>query len=620
MDRVWGRGDGALLLPKFTGIAVFVSPVVAPYVRLLSVYKHSFGASEGSKGGVGVALGLYDVTLAFVNVHQASKKADVRKAQFQEVTDRLGTKLGGRGFGLTEAFHHVVWLGDLNTHCRGVSSGDALELIRTGRHLQLLLQHDELLMEKEAGAVFCDFEEPLMAPRFFPTYKKLPGRGAVDTREADWTSRVYITAYKEPFYKGGRVQERVPSWTDRIQYRSLADRWGELLPEALDPTRPDASPHNYHAVNDGLDTSDHAPIYCTFSLQIAAEEVAGGVGEELRAYVAAEQERLGYRADEAAVEREDAEATRSAPAGGGGGGGGGAPTLLPPPAGLMADADFSALHPSLRPLVVVLRLGGIVVDAGGASEVPRAVAVQFPLPYEDSDLVPERHKVVRSTSLFNGRSLLSFGGPAPASSALSVGLRTVVSKQSKLETLHLLLRVTMDDNSKSQCVVALKHGGFHGLGSHMNTFKQPLYTHGVAARAPNGAPVCVTFTLEMHAYERGGTQQVLVPAGSGGGVAPAAAPLTPARAAFATPAGGGGAGDATLAAATLRSPAPAFAAPTPAYASAVRTAPPVVPPSPLVAAAGGVAGVNAEAARLRATQLMAQARAKGAASLREGGK
>lgn len=49
LDRVWGRGDGALLTPKFTGIAVFIAPVVAPYCRLLGVYKHSFGASEGSK-------------------------------------------------------------------------------------------------------------------------------------------------------------------------------------------------------------------------------------------------------------------------------------------------------------------------------------------------------------------------------------------------------------------------------------------------------------------------------------------------------------------------------------------------------------------------------------------
>ena len=51
LDRVWGRGDGAMLKPKFTGIAVFVAEVTAPYTRLLGVYKHSFGASEGSKGG-----------------------------------------------------------------------------------------------------------------------------------------------------------------------------------------------------------------------------------------------------------------------------------------------------------------------------------------------------------------------------------------------------------------------------------------------------------------------------------------------------------------------------------------------------------------------------------------
>ena len=51
LDRVWGRGDGAILTQKFTGIAVFVAKLTAPYVRLLGVYKHSFGAAEGSKGG-----------------------------------------------------------------------------------------------------------------------------------------------------------------------------------------------------------------------------------------------------------------------------------------------------------------------------------------------------------------------------------------------------------------------------------------------------------------------------------------------------------------------------------------------------------------------------------------
>lgn len=84
-----------------------------------------------------------------------------------------------------------------------------------------------------------------------------------------------MTQFKEPFYKGGRVRERVPSWTDRIQYHSLADRSGELLPELLDPSAPETSAHNYHAVNDGLDTSDHSPVFATFTLQVRAHPRPG---------------------------------------------------------------------------------------------------------------------------------------------------------------------------------------------------------------------------------------------------------------------------------------------------------------------------------------------------------
>ena len=195
---MWGRGDGAMLLPKFTGIAVFVSAAAAPYCRLLGVYKHSFGASEGSKGGVGVGLGLYNVTMAFINAHMASKRPDMRRLQYMELVDRLGSKLGGRGFGLNESFHHVVWLGDLNVHCKGLSAADAVSLIRQGKHIQMLLHHDELLMEKEEEASFFEYEEPMMSPRFFPTYKKMPGREPVDVADPDWVSKVYVTAYKEP--------------------------------------------------------------------------------------------------------------------------------------------------------------------------------------------------------------------------------------------------------------------------------------------------------------------------------------------------------------------------------------------------------------------------------------
>jgi hypothetical protein len=488
---VWGRGDGAMLLPKFTGMAVFVAPVVAPYVRLLGMYKHSFGASEGSKGGVGVALGLYDVTMAFINTHMASKRPELRRAQYQELVDRLGGKLGGRGFGLNESFHHVVWLGDLNVHCSGVSAADAVALIKTGRHMQLLLQHDELLVEKDAESAFYEYEEPLMGPRFYPTYKRLPGRGKVDHADPDWVSKVYVTAYKEPFYKGGRVMERVPAWTDRIQYHSLADRWGELLPEALDPSRPDASIHNYHAVNDAaLDTSDHSPIFATFGLQICADEMDEG----LEAFVEQQQAQVGYRQADTGAEDGDG--------GGGGGGnpsGAGTTTRALPSIGPILDVDLSNLHPSLRPLQVDLTLYGIVVEYKGAIVAPRAASTVFPLPYEDSNEIPDRRKVTRD----NGIPFFSRG-----QDSLAVSMRTVVSRAARLESLHLLLKVSLDDNTKAQCVICFKDGGFVGAGTHINRFLQPLTTNGVPFKV-NGKPVTVQFTMEMNAYERGGTQQTV---------------------------------------------------------------------------------------------------------------
>jgi len=101
------------------------------------------------QGGVGVALGLYDVTVAFVTCHLASKRPDMRRAQYSELVDRLGAKLGGRGFGLNESFHHIIWTGDLNYHVKGVTAREAVAAIAKGEHMQLLLDHDELLDDKE---------------------------------------------------------------------------------------------------------------------------------------------------------------------------------------------------------------------------------------------------------------------------------------------------------------------------------------------------------------------------------------------------------------------------------------------------------------------------------------
>jgi hypothetical protein len=61
--------------------------------------------------------------------------------------------------------------------------------------------------------------------------------------------------------------------------------------------------------------------------------------------------------------------------------------------------DFSALHPSQRPITVVLLIGGIVVEYKGQMRAPRAVSVLFPLPYEDSNAIPDRAKIVRQGTL-----------------------------------------------------------------------------------------------------------------------------------------------------------------------------------------------------------------------------
>ena len=163
--------------------------------------------------------------------------------------------------------------------------------------------------------------------------------------------------------------------------------------------------------------------------------------------------------------------------------GGAAPSSL---TAVLRDADFSALPPAMRPMVVVLRVGNILVEhhtpsggggwgSGGGTpggttlRAPRAASVLFPLPYEDSNALPERAKIVRQGTV------LSLGTARSESrDALTAAVKTLVSRQSRLESLHLLLKVSLSDDTKAQTVVCMRDGGFVGLGSHMNTFMLPL--------------------------------------------------------------------------------------------------------------------------------------------------
>ena len=110
--------------------------------------------------------------MAFVTAHMARRRAEARRQQYMELTERFGAKLGGRGYGLNESFHHVVWMGDLNYHCVGVSGDEAVKMISRGEHLLLLQKYDEFLRDREDGRSFHGFHEPVMPDDFLPTYKK----------------------------------------------------------------------------------------------------------------------------------------------------------------------------------------------------------------------------------------------------------------------------------------------------------------------------------------------------------------------------------------------------------------------------------------------------------------
>ena len=93
-------------------------------------------------------------------------------------------------------FDRIFWLGDLNYRING--SREIVENLigrPFGAH-GLLLENDQLILERSRGSVFHRYAEAPL--NFYPTYKFDKGTSTYDTSK----------------------KRRVPSWTDRILYRS----------------------------------------------------------------------------------------------------------------------------------------------------------------------------------------------------------------------------------------------------------------------------------------------------------------------------------------------------------------------------------------------------------------
>eukprot|EP00162_Nutomonas_longa_P009051 comp18996_c0_seq1/m.34986 comp18996_c0_seq1/g.34986 ORF comp18996_c0_seq1/g.34986 comp18996_c0_seq1/m.34986 type:complete len:548 (+) comp18996_c0_seq1:194-1837(+) len=181
-----------------------------------------------NKGGVMISFGVSGTYFTFIGSHLAAHQAKIaeRNSDYKEIIEGLRCSISS--FDATNLSHHTFWMGDLNYRI-DVPRELTMGLIKQG-DLATLYESDQLNIERRNHRVFVGFDE---APiHFNPTYKYERG------------NRVYT-----------EEKQRIPSWCDRILWKSL----------------PESSVHclTYEAA-DEVTTSDHSPVFglydCTAKL------------------------------------------------------------------------------------------------------------------------------------------------------------------------------------------------------------------------------------------------------------------------------------------------------------------------------------------------------------------
>ncbi|OQR92803.1 hypothetical protein ACHHYP_03187 [Achlya hypogyna] len=453
-DAVRGRGDGAFMGTKFTGLALFYAETVGADMQLLRAGVHKFSIASGSKGGVAVAVKLKYTTLVFVNCHLDARNDTYRREQIRILNTQLGKVMGHPYFDLTEQFHHVVWMGDLNYRIVNMDASDVLRLLSANKIDELHERGDGLLNDRKHG-IFDGFIEPRKFPDFYPTYKKFPLRGAVDTSVPDWPERVYRTLYKEPFYKGGQVKKRVPGWCDRILVYSTPIRNSYLAAEKVEsPFAPGKLIDNYKSINDGMgmDISDHSPVSCTFLLKFVRPPILQTkTGQVKRALVTA-KDVFG----EAYVDIR---------------------------AGARHQGPSYGLH-AAGPVTTVLNIFNMVVMWNSHVHVPKKTRVVAPLLGEDDS--------GKQTEAIGERS-------ATVTNMASLSLNVKLQHERGLQDLHMLVWVR-HETVVGHCVVSLRRVANLGTDGELDEarYKANLTNNSMPVLL-EGFPVKIIFSVRTNA-------------------------------------------------------------------------------------------------------------------------
>ncbi|KAF0701383.1 Aste57867_8085 [Aphanomyces stellatus] len=455
-DAVRGRGDGAFMGTKFTGMAVFCGDHVSADVQVLRAGIHKFNIASGSKGGVAVALKLKYTTVCFINCHLDARNDTYRREQIRLLNTNLGKVMGHPSFDLTEQFHHVVWMGDLNYRIVRMEATEVLRLLSENRIAELHERGDGLLNDRKHG-IFEGFEEPEKFLNFYPTYKKYPLRGHVDTTDPNWPEHVYRVLYKEPFYKGGQVKKRVPGWCDRILIHSTPIRNSQLVAEKVPcPFIQGRWVDNYQSINDGvgMDVSDHSPVTCSMLLKFSRPPLVVQAKEGAKRPLVTATDVFG-----------------------------GSYTDLRPSVRLQGPSYAGGPN---GPMTTVITLHSMTVTWNNHVHVPKKTRVVAPLLGEDESGKQTEATGERTISVTN-------------LSSLSLNLK--MHHERSLQDLHMLVWVR-HDTFAGHCVVSLQRvATLLKEGGDGVRYKSSLYHNSVPV-VVDGFPVKLIFSVKPNNFQK----------------------------------------------------------------------------------------------------------------------
>lgn len=225
-------------------LAVFINPEHERRISRVSSasVKTGLGNTLGNKGAVGISFYFNGTSFGFVNCHLTSGSDKVlrRNQNFVDILRllSLGDKIGP--FDVSLRFSHLFWCGDLNYRL-DLDVQDILKHV-SKREFEELMCVDQLTRERHKRKSFLNFTEEKIT--FPPTYRYERG------------SR---NCYLWQKYKTSGVRVNVPSWCDRILYKSYPET--HILCTA-------------YGCTDDIFTSDHSPVFATFQVGVTPHFVS----------------------------------------------------------------------------------------------------------------------------------------------------------------------------------------------------------------------------------------------------------------------------------------------------------------------------------------------------------